>query len=114
MRWPLQDSPSQKAVTMQVTILFRGIRGQIIFYDDRDRGRFVHVCSLLPAKGDFEWECCGKATHIEFAPGSATVTIEACDWLPSRIAQFVCDTYDAYLRLRYDRSGPQTVYEIMT
>lgn len=98
--------------TSQATILFRGIRGQIIFLDDKDRGRFVHVCSLLPSQGDFMWECCGKAVRIEFTPGTATVTVEAWDWPVRRIAQFICDTYDAYLRLRYDRSGPQTCYEI--
>lgn len=95
---------------MEYTVIFRGIRGQVLFFDDKDRGRFVNACALIPSAKGFDH--CGRATNMEFMPESATVRIESWEWPVRRIAQFVCDTYDAYYRLRYQCSGPQTVYEI--
>ena len=59
---------------MEVTILFRGIRGQILFYDERDRGRFVHVCSLLPSQGEIAatgWQAMWRRIQANIAKARA-------------------------------------------
>ena len=92
------------------TVIIRGLHGQAIIRDAKDGTRFVGVCAMLPSRGDLMYSGC--AYHIHVTPYRATVSIVAYDWQPSRIAQFICDTFDSYLRLRYGLRGPQTCYEI--
>ena len=97
------------------TIIIRGRKGQTIFFDDNDRKKFSDICGYLPdhLSNDLRtYERCGRATKIDFSQSEAVVHIEAWDWNPTRIANFICLCYDSYIRLRYQRTGPQTVHEI--
>lgn len=101
---------------MEKTITIRGCRGQIIFFDDEDRGMFRWACSLLPShlKNDLRtYERCGRALKFEFSADSVIIVVEPWELTAEQIAQFLCKVYDAYFRRRYERSGKQTEYSII-
>lgn len=100
-----------------VRIKISGRKNKIIFFDDRDRTKFTDICGYLPdhLKNDLRThERCGRAVKIDFSSNQAIVEVEAWDWEPIRIAKFLCLCYDSYFRLRYNGTGPQTNYEIVS
>ena len=99
--------------TAKITI--RGSNGQIIFFDDQDRGMFRWACSLLPdhLSNDLRtYERCGKAVKFTFYTDRVEIEAEAWDWNHKQIAVFLCQMYDSYFRRKYQRTGPQTNFEI--
>lgn len=99
--------------TVKITI--RGRNGQIVFFDDQDRGMFRWACSLLPShlSNDLRtYERCGKATKFTFYTDRVEIEAEPWDWSSEEIARFLCQVYDSYFRRKYKRDGKQTIYEI--
>ena len=93
-----------------------GRKGQLLFFDEKDRRKMIDIFGYLPdhLSNDLRtYERCGRCTRIDFSTDQCIAECEAWDWIPQRIAQFVCLCYDSYFRMRYDRSGPQTLFEIM-
>ena len=100
---------------METTITIRGRRGQIIFFDDEDRGTMTWALSLLPhhMRNDLRtYERMGKANRFEFAPGSVTIHVDLWESSADEVAKLICLIYDSYFRHKYNRAGKQTEYEI--
>lgn len=100
---------------MEKTIIFSGLRDQILFFDEEDRQNFRWACSLLPyhMRNDLRtYERCGKAVRIDFSEETATVRVDNWDWTHKQIAEFLCKVYDSYFRRKYNRDGKQTKFTL--
>ena len=100
---------------MEKTIIFSGLRDQILFFNEEDRQNFRWACSLLPyhMRNDLRtYERCGKAVRIDFSEETATVRVDNWDWTHKQIAEFLCKVYDSYFRRKYKRDGKQTKFTL--